>query len=138
MCRDKDDAQDVVQDSFAKLWEKKDSVDVEKVKSYLFTTAHNKMIDMFRKNKRSIEFESQVDMVRTTKQENHDIQAVLHEALNTLPDIQKSVILMRDYEGYSYEEIAEMCNINLTQVKVYIFRGRQKLKNYIGRMDLVL
>lgn len=138
MCRDKDDSQDVVQDAFAKLWEKKDSVDVEKVKSYLFTTAHNKMIDMFRKNKRTAEFESQVDMVITTKQENHDIQAVLHEALNTLPDIQKSVILMRDYEGYSYEEIAEMCNINLTQVKVYIFRGRQKLKNYIGRMDLVL
>jgi RNA polymerase sigma factor (sigma-70 family) len=62
----------------------------------------------------------------------------LHEALNTLPEIQKSVILMRDYEGYNYDEIAEMTKLSLSQVKVYIFRGRQKLKQYLGSIEMVI
>jgi len=58
--------------------------------------------------------------------------------LNTLPEIQRSVILLRDYEGYNYEEIAEVTELTLSQVKVYIFRGRQKLKEYIGSIEAVL
>jgi RNA polymerase sigma factor (sigma-70 family) len=74
----------------------------------------------------------------TTHQQNHDLKSILDQALNTLSDIQKSVILLRDYEGYNYKEIAEVTGLNLSQVKVYIFRGRQKLKNYIGKMDVVI
>jgi RNA polymerase sigma-70 factor (ECF subfamily) len=48
------------------------------------------------------------------------------------------VILLRDYEGYNYEEIAEVTELTLSQVKVYIFRGRQKLKEYIGSIEAVL
>ena len=61
-----------------------------------------------------------------------------HEALNTLPEIQRSVILLRDYEGYNYDEIADITGLTLSQVKVYIFRGRQKLKQYIGSIEAVL
>ena len=68
----------------------------------------------------------------------HDLQEVLHEALNRLPEIQKSVILLRDYEGYNYEEIAEITGLNLSQVKVYIFRGRKQLKEYIGSIEKVI
>lgn len=140
MCRNRDDAQDVVQDAFAKMWEHKDNIDPEKAKPYLFTTAHNKVMDMFRKNKRSQEYAAQpiFHPETTSHQPAHDVQQVLHEALNTLPDVQRSVVLLRDYEGYSYDEIAAIVGLNLTQVKVYIFRARQKLKKYIGRMDLVL
>lgn len=137
LCKNRDDANDIVQESFTKLWERKDSVNPEKVKSYLFTTAHHKVIDMYRKGNRYQEIDAEVVQMGETQQ-THDLQEVLQEALNTLPEVQKSVILLRDYEGYSYEEIAEMTNLNLSQVKVYIFRGRQKLKNYIGRMDLVI
>ena len=137
MCKDRDDAQDIVQDAFSKLWEKKDQVNPAKVKSYLYTTAHHKVIDMFRKNKRFQKMEETPTHL-TTHQQNHDLKSILDEALNTLSDIQKSVILLRDYEGYNYEEIAEVTGLNLSQVKVYIFRGRQKLKNYIGKMDVVL
>lgn len=137
MCKNRDDANDTVQEAFSKLWERKDKVDVEKVKSYLFTTVHNRMIDLFRKNAKY----QQVDVLEDqaiTCQESSDIQEVLKEALDTLPEIQKSVVLLRDYEGYDYNEIADITGLNLSQVKVYIFRARQKLKNYIGRLDLVL
>jgi RNA polymerase sigma factor (sigma-70 family) len=137
MCKNRDDAQDVVQDAFSKLWERKDQVNQEKVKSYLFTTAHHKVIDLYRKGKRYSDVE-EAEIRLTTNQPAHDLKEVLHEALDTLPKIQKAVILLRDYEGYNYEEIAEMTELSLSQVKVYIFRGRQKLKNYIGRLDLVI
>ena len=63
---------------------------------------------------------------------------MLDAALSTLPPIQRSVVLLRDLEGYTYEEIAELTGLNLPQVKVYISRGRTALKEYIGQLDLVL
>jgi RNA polymerase sigma-70 factor (ECF subfamily) len=58
--------------------------------------------------------------------------------LEQLPEIQKTVLLLRDYEGYDYEEIGNITNLNASQVKVYIFRARTFLKNYIGRMESVI
>jgi RNA polymerase sigma-70 factor (ECF subfamily) len=55
-----------------------------------------------------------------------------------LPEIQKSVILLRDYEGYSYEEIGNIAGLNESQVKVYIYRARLFLKEYIGTMERVI
>jgi RNA polymerase sigma factor (sigma-70 family) len=137
MQKDEDEAKDAVQDAFAKLWERRDQVNPEKVKSYLFTTVHHKIIDSFRKGKRQQSID-ETQITESVKQETHDLNAVLHEALNTLPEIQRSVILLRDYEGYNYEEIAEMTKLSLAQVKVYIFRGRQKLKQYIGSIEMVI
>jgi RNA polymerase sigma-70 factor (ECF subfamily) len=62
----------------------------------------------------------------------------LDKALNTLNEIQRSVILLRDYEGYSYEEIGEITGLNESQVKVYIYRARLALKQYIGSLENVL
>ena len=73
----------------------------------------------------------------TQAKENIDLQEVLAEALDRLPEIQKSVILLRDYEGYAYDEIAEITGLNESQVKVYIFRGRQTLKAYLKNIELV-
>jgi len=55
-----------------------------------------------------------------------------------LPEIQRSVVLLRDYEGYSYNEIAEITGLSESQVKVYIFRARTFLKNYIGSLEIVI
>ena len=67
-----------------------------------------------------------------------DIKEVLDFALEQLPEIQKTVILLRDYEGYSYQEIAEITNLNESQVKVYIYRGRMFLKEKIGSIETVV
>ncbi|MFW5687746.1 MAG: RNA polymerase sigma factor, partial [Bacteroidota bacterium] len=67
-----------------------------------------------------------------------DLKEVLNEAVAKLPEIQRHVILLRDYEGYSYQEIGVITGLSESQVKVYIFRARSFLKNYIGKLDMVI
>ena len=58
--------------------------------------------------------------------------------MEKLPEIQRSVVLLRDYEGYSYQEIGEITGLTESQVKVYIYRARLFLKAYIGQIDSVI
>lgn len=136
--RDTEAAKDIVQESYARLWMRVDKVEADKAKSYLFTTAHHALVDEVRKNSRSTRMEEQHDKLRSSSQEQPDVKELLDRALATLPAIQRSVVLLRDLEGYSYEEISELTQLNPSQVKVYIYRGRTALKEYIGHLDLVL
>lgn len=136
--RDADRAKDVVQESFARLWQRVEEVDGSKAKSYLFTTAHHLLVDEARKKDRNTPMEPRHERMQWSEQDQPDLQAVLEEALATLPEVQRSVVLLRDLEGYAYEEIAETTGLNVTQVKVYIYRGRTALKNYIGSLENVL
>ncbi|MGB6047017.1 MAG: RNA polymerase sigma factor [Flavobacteriales bacterium] len=136
--RDTDRAKDVVQESFARLWQKVDDVEGTKAKSYLFTTAHHLLVDEARKDVRKTRMEDRHADLRWTGQSQPDLKEVLDAALATLPEIQRSVVLLRDLEGYSYEEIAELTQLNTSQVKVYIYRGRTSLKHYIGSLENVL
>jgi RNA polymerase sigma-70 factor (ECF subfamily) len=136
--RDKEKARDIVQESFAKVWQKKDEVDVLKSKSYLFTTAYHTMIDMIRKDERSVRLEQRHQSNEKSYNTYSDLKDVLDEALTQLPEIQRTVVLLRDYEGYSYAEIGEITLLTEAQVKVYIFRARMTLKSYITSLDKVL
>jgi RNA polymerase sigma factor (sigma-70 family) len=135
---DSPSAKDLVQESYLKLWQKHENVDYKKAKSYLFTTGYNKMIDNYRKNSRQeLMPESHVKSHMHSEQYS-DLSEVLEQALNILPEIQKTVIILRDYEGYSYNEIGEITNLKASQVKVYIYRGRLKLKEYLVSVEHVL
>jgi len=136
--KDVDVAQDLVQDSFMKLWLKHKDVNYKKSKSYLFSTAYHTMIDHIRKHKRMTSFEGNEYLAPTTYENYSDLKEVLDLALQQLPDIQKSVVLLRDYEGYSYKEIGGITGLSETQVKVYIYRARLFLKKYIVSPDLVV
>ncbi len=136
--RDIQKAEDIVQDSYEKLWKNVENVNNEKVKSYLFTTAYHTMIDRIRKEKRS-SFTEDLKLQEESHENNYsDLNEVLKEAVNRLPEIQRIVLLLRDYEGYSYQEIGELTNLNESQVKVYIYRARVFLKKYIGKMEVVI
>jgi RNA polymerase sigma-70 factor (ECF subfamily) len=135
--KDEHDAQDVVQDAFERLWVNRKKLKAEKAKSYLFTTAYHTMIDHIRKAKH----EGSIEDIRETGQisnEYSDLKEILDEALNKLNEIQRSVILLRDYEGYSYQEIGEITGLNESQVKVYIYRARVFLKDYIVSPEHVI
>jgi RNA polymerase sigma-70 factor (ECF subfamily) len=131
-------AKDIVQETFTKVWIKHEEVSFEKVKSYLFTTAYHAIVDWVKKEKRNGDFESVSDTISSEQIASCDLQEVLHEALSKLPEIQKTVVLLRDYEGYNYSEIAEITKLSESQVKVYIFRARKTLQEYIKDLDLVL
>ncbi len=135
---DEESAADIVQESFVRLWERHLEVNNDKAKSYLFTTAYHTMIDVIRKNNRKIRLEEQHTISLTTTQTAFDLKEVLNEAVDKLPEIQKTVVLLRDYEGYSYEEIGQITGLNESQVKVYIYRARLFLKNYIGCLQNVI
>jgi len=136
--KDEERARDIVQDSFFRMWEKLVDIKAEKAKSYLFTTAYHTMIDDIRRNKRQTTLDEVKTESLTTTHAYSDLQKVLSMALDTLPEIQRLVITLRDYEGYSYEEIGEITGLSESQVKVYIYRGRVNLKNYIGSLDTVI
>jgi RNA polymerase sigma factor (sigma-70 family) len=138
--KDADKARDLVQDTYTKLWMKAEEVSFEKAKSYLFTAGYHTMIDMVRREKRQQSFEVlEKERAMTSTHRNYsDLSEILTEALDRLPEIQKSVVLLRDYEGYSYEEIEEITGLNESQVKVYIYRARVALKNFIGKMENVV
>lgn len=130
-------AKDIVQETFTKVWSKHEEVSYEKVKSYLFTTAYHAIVDWVKKESRSGDMEHAPEKVADTTV-NFDVQSLLNEALERLPEIQKTVVLLRDHEGYNYGEIAEITGLSESQVKVYIFRARKALKEYVKRIDLVI
>lgn len=136
--RDVEKARDIVQESFAKVWQKVDEVSSEKAKAYLYTTAYRTMIDQIRKEDKTQRLEPHHHSGISVKNSFSDLKEILDEALEKLPPIQKSVLLLRDYEGYSYAEIGQITGLGEAQVKVYIFRARMSLKNYISCLDLVL
>jgi len=130
--QNEDDARDVVQNAFEILWKNHADVQFEKAKSYLFSTAYHNMIDFIRKNKR-MDYVEEIDEGAKggTADVQVDVKEAIEKALARLPDVQKNCIVLRDYEGYSYEEIGEILHLNESQVKVYIFRARQSLKQYL-------
>ena len=131
-------AKDIVQDTFTKVWIKHDDISFEKVKSYLFTTAYHLIIDWVKKEKRSGDFESISSDENSVLQDHFDLKEIINKALLRLPEIQKTVVLLRDYEGYNYSEIAEITDLSESQVKVYIFRARKTLQSYLKDLELVL
>jgi RNA polymerase sigma factor (sigma-70 family) len=133
--RDEEAAMDIVQDAFEKMWIKFREISPASAKSYLFTTAYHRLIDHTRKEKRVERIAEGAEYGHDDEGHYSDLKEVLDEALQRLPDIQKSVILLRDYEGYSYEEIGQITGLSESQVKVYIFRGRVALKNYLVSIE---
>jgi len=136
--RHEEDARDVVQTAFEKMWRNRDEVDASKSKSYLFTVAYHQMIDHIRKNKRIQLKEEFSDEARVQDRPAHNMKKVLEEALNRLSETQKSLVLLKDYEGYSYEEIGKITGLNESQVKVYLHRARVQLKNYLVKPENVM
>ena len=136
--KDTEVAQDVVQDTFVKLWVKVDTVAFEKCKSYIFTTAYHTMIDHIRKNKRLVTFDDVTELNHSHEKTYSDVGEILNAAVSKLPTNQRTVLMLRDYEGYSYDEISEITGLNESQVKVYIYRARVFLKSYIGSIEKIL
>ncbi|WP_290794578.1 RNA polymerase sigma factor [Flavihumibacter sp. UBA7668] len=136
--RHEEDAQDIVQSAFEKMWQHRDSIEYDKSKSYLFTVAYHQMIDHLRKSKRIQLKEEFAETTRTINRPVSNLKKVLEEALSRLSETQRSLVLLKDYEGYSYEEIGQITSLSESQVKVYLHRARIQLKNYLVSPENVL
>jgi RNA polymerase sigma factor (sigma-70 family) len=136
--RHEEDARDVVQTAFEKMWRNRNEVDTLKSKSYLFTVAYHQMIDHIRKVKRIQLREEFSDEIKVQNRPVNNLKKVLEEALNRLSETQRSLVLLKDYEGYSYDEIGKITGLNESQVKVYLHRARVQLKEYLVKIENVI
>ena len=136
--RHEEDAKDVVQTAFEKMWRNREEVDARKSKSYLFTVAYHQMIDHIRKVKRIQLKEEFSETSRVDAKPVNNLKRILDEALTRLNETQRSLVLLKDYEGYSYEEIGKIMGLNESQVKVYLHRARVQLKDYLVKIENVI
>lgn len=133
--RHEEDARDVVQSAFEKLWRNREVVTAEKSRSYLFTIAYHQMIDHLRKAGRIQLREEFRDEARVSATPVNQLKKVLDAALMRLNETQRSLVLLKDYEGYSYNEIGQITGLNESQVKVYLHRARLQLKDYLVSVE---
>jgi RNA polymerase sigma-70 factor (ECF subfamily) len=135
--RDKERAKDLVQDTFEKLWLKVNDIETSNAKSYMFTTAYRTMIDSLRRDKFKADF-NELAFEQIAASRNLTDKEAINIALDRLPEIQKTVVMLRDYEGYNYAEIGEITGLSESQVKVYIYRARVALKEYIVKIENII
>ena len=135
--RSTQDAEDIVQSAFEKLWVNRERVTPLKAKSYLFTVAYHQMIDVIRKENKKPTTNEFMAVDQVTHQTSSELKQNLLSAINQLNPTQKSLVLLKDYEGYSYQEIGEIMNLSESQVKVYLHRARLFLKTKLLELEKV-
>lgn len=136
LCRHPQTAEDLVQITFIKAYEHLELYNGEKVRPWLFRVAYNSYIDWYRKEKRLVQTDPQL-MAACNKQVTPSPESdyIVKEKITTwlqavqqLPEKSKQVILLRDYYDFTYQDIAQILELSLTNVKVTLFRARQKIK----------
>ena len=136
--RNEEDAKDIVQDVFEKLWINRKKIDLERVKSWLYKCAHNAMINFLNKKSRTRYMDSQSLPERPSMPDStFESQQMVERIVNILPPVQKSIILLRDIEGYSYDDIGQILDLSPSQVKVYLFRARMKIKKQLKGLNKI-
>ena len=133
--RDSHEAEDVTQETFLKYWQL--SAEVRGAKAWLVTVARNKCLDRLRGRKRFVDadpeiFEQQTDGHDPEWHANRDqANSRLHALINRLSEPHRSLVLLFDIEGLSGAECADMLDLNINQVKVYLHRARRQLRRWL-------
>jgi RNA polymerase sigma-70 factor (family 1) len=146
LAKDEKLAEELLQDVFMKIWEKRETLDVEvSFKSYLFRIAHNLVMDMFRRaafdknllahlTAVSTELYSNTDEITDLK----DTRALLQEAIDALPPQRKKIYLLCKFEGKSYDEVSELLNISSSTISDHIVKATKSVKKHLSDKDYAI
>ena len=134
--RAQEDAEDITQDVFIKLWQNWQRLDHSKLNAWLMRVAHNAVVDHVRKDKKANEQVDDYAELEDQASEEYSggdlddraFKQQLMEAIKSLDDPFRSILVMRDIQGMSYTDIQQSLDISASQVKVYLHRGRRKLR----------
>ncbi len=132
--RTREDAEDITQDVFIRLWQHWRKVDHQRMGAWLMRVAHNSVVDHVRKyrnEKQRVDLQHSLEdaaSVEDTSLESQQFRQQLESAISELNDPYRSIIIMRDIQGLSYLEIEQTLNLSQSQVKVYLHRGRRQLR----------
>ena len=132
------EAEDVVQETMIKIWNRRDQWDeIESIEAFCLTICRNLAVDKMRKIEGQNQSLDEVanDAPDRSYSSNPEEQAMqqdrielIRRLIGQLPEKQRSAMQLRDFEGKSYKEIAAIMGISEEQVKVNIFRARQAIR----------
>lgn len=139
----REEAEDVVQDTLIKVWNKREELDkLDSVEAYSLRICRNLSLDRIKRheNLNSSLSDSETDSPDSARDPAEEMIRqnklnIVTEIINSLPEIQRSCVQLRDIEEKSYKEIAKILCISEEQVKVSIFRARQAIKNKYQQID---
>ncbi len=136
------EAEDAVQDVMAGIWAKRDQWgEWKSIEAYCMTATRNNCLDRMRKRRILRVNEEKAGQVSTPDRNPYekmmDKQMVqrVRQCMDALPENQQQVVRLREMEGFSYNEIAEVLDMTLDQVKINLFRGRNAIKKSITQME---
>jgi RNA polymerase sigma-70 factor (ECF subfamily) len=136
------DAEDVVQETMMKVWNRRDQWDqIESIEAFCLTICRNLSLDKVRRmDNQTQSLDAAYDPKDQGVASNPEEQAIqsdhvrlVRQMINLLPEKQRSCMQLRDMEGKSYKDIATVLDITEEQVKVNIFRARQTIREKFKR-----
>ena len=128
LLNDRDLADDAFQETFVRVYENRDTFNGDNFKSWVFTIARNTCYNYLRTKKQQVNFDEEYIAPETDKHTDFGLKDCIENAIAALPVSYSEVIILREYEDYSYQEIAEILDIDLSLVKIRIHRARLILK----------
>ncbi len=134
---DSEEARDVVQTAFIALWEARDKVTPDKAKAWLFQVAYRQSVNAFRRQSRLVSTDVLTEdsfVAPAYQRPNRSLES----AIDQLDNQARALVLLKDWEGYRYDEIGRITGLSETQVKVYLHRARKQLKTYLVSVENVL
>jgi len=140
---DRAEAEDIVQDAMMRVWNKREEwPQFESIEAYCVTVVRNLAIDRSQKKEAqnlglTPEMAEGLGTASSPYEKliSKERMNIIHRLINGLPEKQRIIMQMRDIEGASYKEIAKVLNITEEQVKVNLFRARQKVKQQYTQID---
>ena len=136
--KDAQEAEDATQEAFVKLWDNRDSIDPKRVKAWLMKVTRNGCLDRLRRRRHNVEFDESY-MAGDVSGPMQDLEASetgewLKRAIGGLKEPYRSLVVLRDVNQHSYEEVAGMLELNLAQVKTYLHRARKQLREQLAEV----
>ena len=136
--KDEQEAEDAVQDAFVKLWNHQDKVDPERVKPWLMKVTRNGCLDRLRRRRHNVEFDeshmSEESVGPLQGLSSSEVGRWLEKAIQGLKEPYRSLVVLRDVHQHSYEDVAGMLELSLSQVKVYLHRARKELREQLSEV----
>lgn len=138
LLKDAQEAEDATQDAFIKLWRHQETIDPERVRPWLMKVVRNGCLDRLRRRRDHVELhETQVgadDQGPLEGSASSELGRWLQGAIGRLKEPYRSLVVLRDVNQHSYEEVAGMLELSLSQVKVYLHRARKELREQLSEV----
>jgi len=140
--QNEEEAKDVIQDIFLKLWQKREELaNVDNLEAFTIRMTRNKCLDVVRA-RRTVSMEvikkkgkEEEESSDTDYLENSEMSGLVKRIITKLPDIQRTIIHLRDIEQLEYEEIAEATELNVNTIRVNLSRARKKVRDEILKIQ---